>query len=206
MNLRCIYCITNMVNGKVYIGQTNSLKNRKAKHLCGARNGKNHPLYDSIRKHGESVFVFHVLEECTDDAVDEHERYWIDHFQSRDRRFGYNLESGGCKGKKLSDETRQKISKAKKGKCLSLETRKRMSESRKGKRHSAETRCKMSATQKRRSHLRSAGWHHSEETKRKIAKAVKGKLKGRKLSMETRMKLSEAAKRQWERKKSSGSN
>jgi hypothetical protein len=51
-------------------------------------------------------------------------------------------------GKKLSEETKQKISEAKKGKKLSEETRQKMSEAQKGKKLSEETRQKMSEAKK----------------------------------------------------------
>ena len=73
------------------------------------------------------------------------------------------------KGKKASEETKNKMREAKKGKKLSEETKKKMREARKGKQpmlgkhHSEETRRKMREAQK--------GKHLSEEHKNKVAEA-----------------------------------
>lgn len=46
-----IYKVTNLVNGKVYIGQTkHSLDVRKQRHLQQARKGTNTHFYQAIRK------------------------------------------------------------------------------------------------------------------------------------------------------------
>lgn len=114
------------------------------------------------------------------------------------------------KGKRLSDETRHRMSEALKGRQFSEETRRRMSEAKKGKRLSEETKSKLSEALKGRPN----GWagkHRSEETKRKMSEALKGRpkseetkrklseaLKGRHFSDEHRQKLSEAWKRRKE--------
>ena len=75
--------------------------------------------------------------------------------------------SAAHKGKKLSEETRRKMSESKKGKSPSEETRKKISESNKGKKRSEKTRKKMSESQK--------GKTFSEETRKKISERLKGK-------------------------------
>ena len=67
------------------------------------------------------------------------------------------------KGKKFSDEHRQKLSVAHKGKTLSNEHRKKISVANKGHKHSAEAIAKMSAAKKG-----CKGLPHTEEQKRKI--------------------------------------
>ena len=68
-------------------------------------------------------------------------------------------------GKKLSDETKQKLSEAKKN--MSEETKRKMSEASKGRRHSEETKRKISESL--------YGKHHSLETKKKLSESLKGK-------------------------------
>ena len=82
------------------------------------------------------------------------------------------------KGKKLSDETRRKVSEAKKGKPRSEETKRKMSEAHKG---------------KKRGPL-------SEEIKRKISEANKRKKRGS-FSEETKRRMSESMKAYWARRR-----
>lgn len=207
-----IYKITNIINNKVYIGQTNNYENRWRSHK-GCKS--NHPLYNSMRYYGVDNFTFEVLCEIDDDQheADQFEIFMIEQYNSADRRFGYNLTLGGncCRGG-LSEETRQKMSKSakkrtdesyfnfihyNKGKKLSKEHCKKLGEVRKGSKHSEETRKKMSESAK--------GKKFSEEHKRKISESRKGiklseehkqKLKDSKknISDETREKLSKAFK------------
>ena len=82
----------------------------------------------------------------------------------------------GVSGIKLSDETKLKMSESHKGRIPWN----------KGKNFSKETRKKMSESHK--------GIQSSEESKRKISEAMKGKNKGIKLSEERKQKISEAHK------------
>ena len=71
------------------------------------------------------------------------------------------------KGKKLSEETRNKIAESEKGKKLSEETKKRISESLKG--HQVYEECKKKLSEANK------GKKLSEETRNKMSKAKKGK-------------------------------
>ncbi len=108
-----IYKITNIYNKKVYIGQTKNQVTRKYQHFYDLRNNKhkNQYLQNSFNKHGEKEFTFEVIEECNYENVDERERYWIKQYNSTNRKYGYNIEEGGCATKTLSQFTRNKISK-----------------------------------------------------------------------------------------------
>jgi len=88
-----------------------------------------------------------------------------------------------CVGRKLSKETREKISKSRKGQPSPF----------KGKHHSEAIRRKLSEIAKKRgNHLPSRkGKYHSEETKKKISEANKGK---HHFSIEERKRLSEMCK------------
>ena len=92
-----IYKITNQVNGKVYIGQSVNIKKRWTDHIYYAKHEKNKTsrLYLAIRKHGLDNFKFEVLEECSQELLDEREIYWITYFDSTDKTKGYNFYRGG---------------------------------------------------------------------------------------------------------------
>lgn len=108
-----VYLITNMVNGKVYIGQTTRTPERywKYQHLGSVRSkqkwGKY--LYQAIRKYGRDKFTFEILAEAPDKAsLDHFEDFYILSFRSMDRTRGYNQRRGGHRGK-LSAEHAKKL-------------------------------------------------------------------------------------------------
>lgn len=94
-----IYKIVNMVNGKVYIGQSIDIEKRWAKHRRNAFNpndkGYNYPLYSAIRKYGVENFSFEILEECSRNELNEKEIYYIKEYKSNQKSYGYNIVEGG---------------------------------------------------------------------------------------------------------------
>jgi len=77
-----IYVITNMVNGKRYVGQAGSFRDRWLHHKSSLRRGVhcNRHLQSAWNKHGESAFSFGVIElvPATDEAMCAREQHWID--------------------------------------------------------------------------------------------------------------------------------
>lgn len=122
-----VYKHTNIINNKVYIGQTSkSLKERSG------NNGRHYShstyFYSAICKYGWENFVHEILEDnLTLKEAIEKERYYIKLYRSNETNYGYNLTSGGEKQKEYSKISKQKMSLAKKGKPLSLEHRKNIS-------------------------------------------------------------------------------
>lgn len=90
-----IYCITNKINNKKYIGSTNNPNRRKKEHFNAAywqsARSYNYPLQKAIRKYGEESFFFEILEECEEKIVAEREKEWIIKFNSLTNiGYGYN--------------------------------------------------------------------------------------------------------------------
>lgn len=57
-----IYKITDLTNGKIYIGQTTTtIEKRFSQHLSRARNGYHMRLCKAIREHGENNFVIEAI-------------------------------------------------------------------------------------------------------------------------------------------------
>lgn len=89
-----IYKITNIINGKVYIGQTSfSIEKRFKEHLQDSNKAhtEKRPLYDAIRKYGKDKFIIELIEET--DNPNEREIYWIEYYDSFKK--GYNATLGG---------------------------------------------------------------------------------------------------------------
>ena len=119
-----IYKYTNKANGKVYIGQTINESKRREKW----KNLKTPYAGDYINraraKYGIEAFSYEVLVEILNDdeiilkdTLNLLEEKYISLYHSKDPKFGYNLTDGGKSGKGqiVSQETRDKISKAHKG-------------------------------------------------------------------------------------------
>lgn len=90
-----IYKITNLINGKCYIGQTrNTIARRYWFHKRDSKTSKC-ALYCAMRKYGLNNFVVSELEECQNNLLNEREMFWIKHFNSNNKRYGYNETIGG---------------------------------------------------------------------------------------------------------------
>jgi group I intron endonuclease len=133
-----IYCIHNLTTGKKYIGQTvEKLQRRILRHFRTINETK---ISRAIQKYSKYNFVYGILEEVENiNLLDEREKYWIQYYDTVNN--GFNIKEGGkCSrgfkqsqssiekrrqkllGKTLSEEHKQKLSKAHKGKVLSKET------------------------------------------------------------------------------------
>ena len=93
-----IYKITNLINNKIYIGQSTDIKSRWIAEKTKAFND-NSNIYDTVlsrafRKYGLNNFKFEILEECKVEELDEKEKYYIYYYNSL-VPFGYNVAQGG---------------------------------------------------------------------------------------------------------------
>lgn len=112
-----IYKITNKINNKVYIGQSNNIKERIKVHKSSLRGGYHHNSYlqRSWNKYGEENFVFEILELCELEIIDDREKHWISLYDSTSEQNGYNFESGGNANKIISEKSIEKMRQAKIG-------------------------------------------------------------------------------------------
>lgn len=166
-----IYLVTNKINGHQYVGQSVDIKRRWMEHKCPSNIANNRTINKAYRKYGFENFVYEVLEECLESELDEREIYWIEKLQPI-----YNMNKGGVgnKGHHHSEDVKQILSIKSREQWERLSDRgkqERITHNLKGpkKGHpvSLETREKLRNSQ--------IGKKMSEETKRKISKANKGK-------------------------------
>lgn len=91
-----IYIIKNLINNKVYIGQTiQKLSKRFNGHCCYSKTDKSINMYikRAIHKYGRENFSIELLEECNIEDLNQREQYWIKKYDSYNN--GYNLTLGG---------------------------------------------------------------------------------------------------------------
>jgi group I intron endonuclease len=159
-----IYLVTNLINGKQYVGQTvKTLDGRWREHQNVAARGRGHLIAAAIRKYGAHNFrVTELTPAISISELNILETLYIaglDTFSPR----GYNLDSGGANPIK-HPETRARISARAKGRPSW----------RKGKKHKPESILKMSLAKKGCPPTRK-GATHTPEAKAKLSAARKGK-------------------------------
>lgn len=192
-----IYYIKNNQNNKLYIGQSVNVEKRFQQHKSMLKHNRheNEYLQSSWNKYGENSFEFNVIECCNENELDDLEKKYINEFQTMDRHYGYNLESGGSINKHMSDASKAKMSIAKQGLydgannpmfgvhlTLSEERKKALSERFSGNGNPMYgVHLKMSDEQRlKRSEMFSGnknpfyGKHHTDEAKRKMSEKKRG--------------------------------
>jgi group I intron endonuclease len=212
-----IYKITNVLNGRIYIGSAVNISQRKSVHFYDLRKNQHssQKLQRSFNKHGESVFVFDIIEgvENVEHLIDREQFYlntllFADILDNRFQTLGYNCNrvAGNTLGyrhteqwKKEASNSRQGPNNGNYGRTLSNESKLKISRCNSGKIPSLETRCKMANA--RKTYLEKYG-HPCKGVKRGKGKPLseehKEKLRifrtGKKHSPETKIKMSNAHK------------
>ena len=189
-----IYRITNMANGKYYIGSADSFARREWQHKYDLKRGahKNPRLQAAWNKYGADMFVFEVIEELQEGAnqLQIEDTYLIQCVGQPDC---YNINPRAelsRLGVVLTTEAKANISAGRIGKhagknhyrygqTVSPEVREKIGATQRGKpkapgrKVSEEGRAKIRANiEAGRSHRHWAGRKHTEETKAKMNKAV----------------------------------
>jgi group I intron endonuclease len=148
--MRYIYCITNLINQKTYLGKRKCNKLPQEDLYMGS----GFIIKQAIKKYGLNNFKKEILiyGDFTEDEINEFEKYYISLYRLGGKA-EYNVADGGTggwtnplnyelwlkhnkeshKGKPLSQQNKENISKAHKGKIISLEHRKQISKTLKGK-------------------------------------------------------------------------
>ena len=101
-----IYKTTNLVNGKIYIGQ------HKSSIFDINYFGSGKYLHNSINKYGKENFKIEILKECNNfEELNFYEVFYIQQFNSTNKDIGYNITLGGqgCICYVFTDEDKAKI-------------------------------------------------------------------------------------------------
>lgn len=92
-----IYKITNLITNMSYIGQSLNIEKRwnEEKRRAFLENDRsyNYPLSKAFRKYGLKNFSFEILEECSQDLLNEKEKFYISKYNTFYN--GYNQTLGG---------------------------------------------------------------------------------------------------------------
>jgi len=207
-----IYKITNVHTGMYYVGSSTNIYYRWYIHKCKL-NHKHHAnphLQAAWNKYGQIAFRFEVIETISSTELEAIEQKYLDECRQHPE-LSYNLSfdpTAPMRGRKMSSESRKKISNSLMGKVVNEETKQRISDARKGMIFSKEHRSNISASQLGRVPWNKGkigvqvawnkGLSYGVETRNKIRMAKLGKpspFKGKHHSEESKIKLREATLR-----------
>lgn len=156
-----IYILTNVINGKQYVGITNNLTKRWNKHKNA--NGSAPALHGAIKKYGLSAFVFtHFADAFDCESAKTIEKALIKDHNSQTPN-GYNITAGGEGSLEPSEDLRKRMSDSHKGKIQSEETKRKRSES-----------LKKAYSEGRHSGSKGKSWSLSDEAKKKQSQSKMG--------------------------------
>lgn len=216
----CIYLLTNIVNGKQYVGQTTQgLKHRCAQHLCDAKRKRRQPITQAINKYGSANFTVEQLHlvNSKDPLRDLNllEPHYIVLYDTL-APGGYNLEGGGKNKGALHEQTKAKLrvintgNQYAKGAKRSEEFKRQLGERKKGNQNckgkllSPERKAALSALRKGKplslEHRANLSTSHKESYQNGYIHPLKGKSP----SEETRRKISATLKARFQNQRDGG--
>lgn len=103
-NVKCgVYCIYNIVNGKVYVGRSIDIESRWGQHRSELNSGEHHNphLQSAWLKYGAEAFSFFILAECSERVIPFVEHYFIKSYVTYGHDYNIDLCYNGKKRSKV---------------------------------------------------------------------------------------------------------
>lgn len=186
-----IYVITNLVNGKRYVGQTTKTAEWRFNKHCLHSQYKSR-VNAAIRKHGRDSFIVATIDQAANRSeLDALEIEHIKALRTMEPEFGYNVAPGGVGNNERTKEAAEKAAAKLRGRRTPPEQVERMAATKRNRPRTAAERAVLEGMI-----AANKGAKHSDEAKKKMSLAASGR-KMLPCTEEHRRKLSEAAKRQW---------
>ena len=122
-----VYCITNLFNGKKYIGSS------RKENIVENYYGSGRLISNAIKKYGIYNFVRDILWEGPAEFSRDIETYWLEYFNCKDNNLFYNLTNDARGNSLHKEETKKTVSEKLKGRKFSKEICNKISLSKIGK-------------------------------------------------------------------------
>jgi group I intron endonuclease len=198
-----IYQILNKLTNQSYVGSSVRIKKRFYNHRSDLKTNRHHSikLQRAWNKYGPDVWEWNILQECEESQLTWLEAFWIAKLNSFCN--GYNIEEltlgdgvlvrrrhhtdeakAKMRGRKVSEETRNKIREARAKQVFTEE----INAKRRGQKRSEETLAKMRGRKVSEETKEKHKRPQTEEAKLKISLANRGQVR----SQETRLKMQES--------------
>jgi group I intron endonuclease len=126
MNMAYVYCITNKINGKKYIGSS------RKETVDTTYFGSGRAIQKALKKYGKDNFTRQILWEGEGDARDI-ETYWLEYFDAASNPLFYNMTNDARGNNLHKEETKKTVSEKLTGRKFSEDICKKISEAKTGK-------------------------------------------------------------------------
>jgi group I intron endonuclease len=125
MRYKAVYKISFKGTNRFYIGSTSNTQERRGEHLRLLRRKEHaNPIVQNVfDKYGEQSFIFEIIEQLPEnfngDDIKKAEQKWLDlYYDNQNLCMNILSEATSSKGRKVSEETKRKISFALKGRKI----------------------------------------------------------------------------------------